>query len=116
MEKDRTIFDGSEGKFISAAEAARRQERYLIRQAEAGEKDPIRAQFFGRDILEKMLSKDGAVGLRIYHGINDENQSSLIIVPTDKSGKNLVLDNTGLKDMPDGDDHAADGPGCPMHC
>ncbi len=112
----KTIFDGSEGEFITASQAAKQQERYLVKERERGNNDPVRAQFFGKEILSKMLETKGAVGIRIYHALGEDGEPNLVLVPTDANGKNLVQDTSGLKDMPDGADHGSNGPTCPKHC
>lgn len=115
MENKNVMFNGTEGVYINAGEASVLQNTYLDEQTSAGNTDPIRAQFFGRDMLLEMLGREGAMGLRIYQGIDTEDNLSVIIVPTDKYGKNIVADQSGLKD-PFTTDYGAYGPGCPMHC
>ncbi len=115
MEPISTKFDGTEGEFITAAAASRLQKKYIASRAEAGDKEPVRAQFFGRKMIEQMLENPKAMGIRVYLG-EDSDGPSLVLVPTDAEGKNLVMDTTGLKDMPDAPDHGANGPRCPMYC
>ncbi|TBX23938.1 hypothetical protein [Jiulongibacter sediminis] len=114
--EDKIVFKGNEGAFVTAAAAARLQERYLFTAKEQGKEEPIRAQFFGKEFLRKMLNKKGAMGIRIYHGMDENGDPSLVLVPTDAYGKNLVENTSGLKDMPDASDHGADGPRCPKTC
>lgn len=116
-EEIKEFFDGSEGEFITAKEASGKQKRYLEKCMKAGEKDPIRAEFFGKELLLSLLSKEGAMGLRVYQGISEDGKPSLILTPVNRDKKNIVMDQTGLKDMPAGDgDFGANGPTCPMNC
>ncbi len=111
------LFDGSEGEWITASEAARKQERFLCSRRKEGIDDPIRAEFFGKDILLKLLRKKDAVGIRFYFGENEDGSPSLVLVATNSERKNVIPDQTALKDMPDGTgNYGGNGPKCPQYC
>ncbi len=110
-------FDGTEGEWISAAEAQKKQQRYLEKQEKNSQGEVIRAQFFGKDFLNKLMKKNGAVGIRFFFGEDEDGQPCLILVAADKNKKNLVMDTSALKDMPDETgNYGSNGPICPQHC
>mgnify|MGYP006899135865 CR=1 FL=1 len=48
------------------------------------------ARFFGRDILEQLLAEDGAVGIRFYYGLDDNNERQLLAVAADAEQNDLL--------------------------
>ena len=68
-------FNGTEGAPIDLATAAQWTANYRNNQPNG-----IRAHFFGRDILEKILAQDGCEGIRIYYALNDAGEQQLILV------------------------------------
>jgi hypothetical protein len=111
------FFDGTEGEFITSKEAHAKQERFLQKSTREGNKNPIRAEFFGKELLFSLLKKDGAMGLRFYQGLSEDGAPSLIVTAVNKEMKNIVKDQTALKDMPAGDgDFGGNGPLCPENC
>lgn len=111
------FFDGSEGEFITAKEANQKQKRYLKKCLKEGNKDPLRAEFFGKELLLSLLSKNGAMGLRIYQGLNKDGKPSLVLAAVNSQKKNIAMDLTALKDMPaGGGDYGGNGPDCPTNC
>lgn len=114
-------FTGDEGKFVSAAAASKLTEHYQHTQKESKKKPGTftEAQFFGSKQLQRLMKKDGCVGLRFYFAKTEEKEISdqLVVVAVDASGKDLTSTRMGLKDMPVGDDDAlTDGPCCPKFC
>jgi hypothetical protein len=89
MPKDYS-FNGSEGKPIPLADARKWSEAYQ-------EKNPgsTKAHFFGRDIIEKILSEDGCMGVRIYYAIDDSGSKQLLLVGADAEGNNLLPAESG---------------------
>jgi len=59
-------FDGSEGKEIRISTAA----GYTAAYREANPED-TKGHFFGKDILDILLSQQDCMGLRIYYGLNN---------------------------------------------
>jgi hypothetical protein len=82
------MFTGKEAGAVTLEEA-----RELVRRwhekGSALQGDPS-CEFFGRDILDKILAQEGCVGFRIYHGRNSGGQHVLVLVGTDASGADLV--------------------------
>ena len=114
-------FTGEEGKFVSAAAASELTERYQKKRKDAREKPGTftEAQFFGNKQLQKLMQKDGCVGLRFYFAKTKDKEISdqLVVVAVDASGRDLTSQRLGLKDMPARDDDAlTDGPCCPHDC
>jgi hypothetical protein len=54
--------------------------------------DAVIAQYFGKDIVDKILAQPGCVGVRMYYG-----KPGVIIIGVDKYGKEIV---TGVLAMP----------------
>ena len=71
-------FDGTEGGEITLQEAAEMTARY--RHDNPNE---TIAHFFGREILERILSQEGCMGIRIYYGIDEDNKKQLVLVGAD---------------------------------
>lgn len=112
---------GQEGNFISSAEAARFTSRFHQKKKSEGHEHGsyVEAQFYGKEQLEKLLKKDGCVGLRFYRGMSEEKElnDQIIVVAVNADGKDLTQTRIGLKDMPAGDgDALAKGPCCPHNC
>ncbi|HEU4762849.1 MAG TPA: hypothetical protein VFS74_11060 [Gemmatimonadales bacterium] len=82
------MFTGDEARAITLEEA-----RGLVRRWREGRSalpgDPS-CEFFGRDIIDKILAQEGCVGLRIYHGRNAKGQHALVLLGSDADGNNLA--------------------------
>ena len=50
----------------------------------------IRANRFGEEALDAILSQTGCVGLRIYYGITASSAPTLVIVGVDSNGGDLT--------------------------
>ncbi|GHB59974.1 hypothetical protein [Persicitalea jodogahamensis] len=114
-------FTGEEGKFVTATDASKLTERFQSTQREDKKKPGTftEAQFFGNKQLQKLMQKDGCVGLRFYFAKTDAKEISeqLVVVAVDADGRDITSSRIGLKDMPAGEDDAlTDGPCCPHHC
>lgn len=48
------------------------------------------AHYFGGNVIRKVLSETGCVGIRIYYALDDKGQKQLLIVGTDTNGDNLL--------------------------
>jgi hypothetical protein len=82
------MFTGGEARSITVEEARDLVRRWRERQS-ALPGDPT-CEFFGRDILDKILAQEGCVGLRVYHGRNAKGQHALVLVGADAEGNNLT--------------------------
>ncbi|HET7601491.1 MAG TPA: hypothetical protein VFK36_00650 [Gemmatimonadales bacterium] len=82
------MFTGKEAGAVTLEEARELVRRWReTRSALPG--DPS-CEFFGRDILDKILAQEGCVGLRVYHGRNAKGQHALVLLGVDADGNNLT--------------------------
>ncbi len=114
-------YTGEEGNFITASVANEHTNRFHEKKKKEGRdrQTYTEAQFFGKKQLQKLLEKEGCVGLRFYFGATKEDKfdDGLVIVAVNEDGKDLTSTRIGLKDMPVGDEDAlAEGPICPHDC
>jgi hypothetical protein len=59
------------------------------------------AEMFNRDAIALLLNQEGADGIRIYFGRDDEGYVRLVLLPVDKNGKDIrkkLLDPNDKKD------------------
>jgi hypothetical protein len=59
--------------------------------------DAVIAQYFGKDIVDKILAQPGCIRVRMYYGKHTNGKPGMIIMGVDKSGKDMV---TGVLAMP----------------
>lgn len=78
-------FYGKEGEEISLTTAAGWTENYRI-QMSTGD---LKGHFFGKDHYIKILEQTGCVGIRNYHGIDDDGKKVLIMVGVDEFENDL---------------------------
>lgn len=83
-------FNGSEGKPIDLKTARQWTENYQKQYP-----DGIKAHFFGKDILLRILSEQGCMGIRMYYALSGEGEEKLILVGADSTGENLLPRNEG---------------------
>ena len=93
-------FDGTEGAPIQLEQAASWTANYRYENP-----DKVKAHFFGKDILQEILSQEGCMGIRIFNAIDGEGVNKLILVGAD-SGEDDQLEGT-LADF---------GTPCPAMC
>lgn len=76
-------FTGQEGEFISLEQAQQFTRSY--RESQQFElNNGIKAHFYGREKLLKILGQDGCMGIRIYYGAEDGTPNLVLIgVDTD---------------------------------
>ena len=79
------VFNGTEGGPIDLALAQSWQQNW--KQAHP---DQVQNIFYGRDILQELLAKEGAMGIRFYPGYDVEGKLHLLLYSTDKNGDNLI--------------------------
>lgn len=79
-------FNGNEGGEISLTTASGLTSTYRTNNANA-----VQAHFFGANNIQALLDQTGAVGIRIYHGEDDNGDRKLILVAAD-SNENDILD------------------------
>lgn len=94
-------FKGNEGEFVSIEDA----KRWTSRFQKSKSKEEPNAQFYGSEHIQKILAQKECIGIRVYYGIDDENQKVLILVGVDANendlSKGLILER---------------GRFCPPHC
>jgi hypothetical protein len=133
----RTKYAGDVGTFLTAADAKARTKLFR-RTAEITQKclesegiqtgEPIRAEFFGINRINKLLGRTDCVGIRIYYGNRWEDNNGdptsedkgelknrLVIVGVRHDGSDIFEDGEGLKGGGDGD-ALGDGLPCPQNC
>lgn len=49
-----------------------------------------RSYHIGRNVIEKILTQPGCVGMRFYYGLNAEGRKTLVYVGLDANGNDLV--------------------------
>lgn len=79
-------FNGREGEQITLATAKTWAANYRKQMASNG----IKGHFFGKDILQAILNQSGAEGIRMYHGIDDDNLQVMILVAADANEDDMV--------------------------
>jgi hypothetical protein len=57
------------------------------------DKNEIIARFYGKDIIEKIFSQEGCVGIRIYSAIGDSDEKQFLIVGAKEDGSNIWPSN-----------------------
>ncbi len=86
-------FAGYKNQSVSFQEALR-----LIKTYEhIAASDVVIAQYFGKDIVDKILAQPGCLGVRMYYGKHASGKSGVLLIGVDKYGKDMV---TGVLAMP----------------
>lgn len=81
------IFTGKEDHSITLDEA-----RKLTRDfRNNSDKQVVKAHFFGKDILQKILDQKNCVGIRHYQGQNNDSTSVLVLVGVNASGEDMTI-------------------------
>jgi hypothetical protein len=52
--------------------------------------EEIRSHYFGRNVIDNILSQPGCTGLRIYYALKDNGEKVLIISGVDSNGNNQL--------------------------
>lgn len=111
------MFDGTELGIELSPDLARKKTKKFKANRKKG---IIKAHYFSRSILEKLLTDPSNVGIRIYIGNNDIDDFDNFIVAVNAEGENIFKGDfviTGEKDMPASDSgiYASAFP-CPTKC
>lgn len=80
------VFNGKEEHQITLDEAIKLIQNYKNKQSG----NEIKAHYFGKDALVKLLEQDGCVGIRIYYAAQDDGTPELILVGVNENGKDLT--------------------------
>ncbi|MGE7776038.1 hypothetical protein ACQKLP_15020 [Chitinophaga sp. NPDC101104] len=97
-------FKKDTGIFIPLASAAKLTKNYRVDQLERKKhKDPVMSQFFGIDKLNELLSQEGAIGLRIYYGLDIDGDGKVdkhfVLTATDADGEDILPAQTRSVEM-----------------
>ena len=93
-------FDGSEGAPIDLTDAAQWTKKFRTQNP-----DSIKAHYFGRKIIEKILDQSECVGIRIFQAIDEHGTQHLILAGTDANENNQLNGLLGEASIP-----------CPNQC
>ncbi len=52
--------------------------------------DDVLAHFMGRNIIEEMLAQPGAIGIRMFHAVNEIGLKQMVLVAADANGQNIL--------------------------
>lgn len=115
-------FNKDAGKFISLIHGAKLTQAYRIDQIDRKKhKDPLLAGFFGLNKVQELLNKKEATGLRIYYGLDLNNDGKrdkkFVLVAVDGDGNDILPSqgNQYAKDEP-ADDILSTDIYCPFDC
>lgn len=78
-------FDGTEGGEITLTSAGAMTAKYR-----RDNPNQILAHFFGKDIITKILDQEGCIGLRLYHGVDEDGKKELVIVGADSDENDML--------------------------
>lgn len=81
-------FNKNVGKPISKVDEQKAIDNWTKASAKASIK--TKSNFFGADIIQKLLNISGSVGISIVHGLDNEGNMKPMIFATDKDGKLIV--------------------------
>jgi hypothetical protein len=89
METDkRPVITGREGGPIKLDEAASWTKNY--REKHPGE---TISQFFGKEILERILSQEGCLGIRFYYALDHAGKKHLVITGVVSDGNDQIQED-----------------------
>jgi hypothetical protein len=52
--------------------------------------DAVIAQYFGKDLVDKILARPGCISVRMYYSKHKDGSPELMIIGVDKNGKEMV--------------------------
>ena len=78
-------FDGTEGGEITLKLGADMTAEY--RSQNPGE---TKAHFYGKDILNEILDQEGCMGIRIYYGLDSDENKELVLVGADANENDMT--------------------------
>jgi len=89
-------FNGNEGEGIPLELA----KDWTKKWRESKNPEDANAFFFGREKLQEILNQNDCKGIRVYFGINDDNQKALILVGAEADENDqttgLILDKGAI--------------------
>jgi hypothetical protein len=93
---NRTMFTGEEHHQVTSDQAARWTAEYQKTMGDGA----LVAGYFGKNIFEKILSQEEAVGIRIYKAKHDNGDEVLVLVGVDGKGNDIVSGVVGENIIP----------------
>lgn len=99
-EAGKAVFTGTEEHEITIEAALTYVANYQSTQGEQ-----LTAGYMGRNIFEKILAQENAVGIRIYNGRRDDGSPTFVVIGVDRDGNDLIHGVIGQKPV-----------GCPPYC
>lgn len=72
-------FDGTEGGAITLSEGAALTKEHRLRNPTA-----YKGHFVGKEILNQILDQEGCMGIRFYHGLDEDGNRELVLVGADE--------------------------------
>ncbi|MFT7250142.1 MAG: hypothetical protein ACI97P_002924 [Arcticibacterium sp.] len=114
MAEKKYIFKKTDGEYINSTTADGQKAAYIKAQNDAGDKDPIRSQFYGSEMLSEMIGRTKAVGIRFANGLSVDGEPTLVLIALNENGDEIPKENFGVKD--DGAGNGGNGPTCPPKC
>lgn len=82
-----SYYNGSEGEAIALEEAAALTANY--RSQSEGVAETVKAHFFGREILQRILDQGGCAGIRMYYGMDGDGGKQLVLIGVDGAGQDM---------------------------
>lgn len=79
-------FNGTEGMAMDPEQAVAWTAKYRETEGE----NATKANFYGREILQKLLDQDGCMGIRIYYAIDENGQKQMVLVGVDAEGNDII--------------------------
>jgi hypothetical protein len=94
------MFTGNENHQIDLNEAKKLTKNFRDAQTSS---EYIKAEYFSKNEINRLMNQPESVGIRIYYGLDDENIPRLVIVSVNENENDLtegiILEN-GLKCPP----------------
>lgn len=90
-------FDGTEGALFELAKATAWTANYRNTAQADGNGDIVKAHFYGREVLLKLLDQEGCMGIRVYYALDEQGQKQLVLVGADANGndiEDMVIDHS----------------------
>ena len=103
-------FTGKEGGPVNLETLQKAVDKYKKQNPES-----ISGHFFGKDCINQLLNQPGSIGIRVLHGINENDEPQLFLVSVGENEKSLLPGSSAAKQ--DGDFLIMDiSKPCPPYC
>ena len=78
-------FNGKEGGPITIEQGADLTANYRAKNPNSR-----KGHFYGRDILQRLLDQEGCMGIRIYYGIDENDEKELVLVGAQENEDDML--------------------------